>query len=141
MSDDFFDDLKRMHKGLHFILQDMVSPYDSWNENPMSWKPFIDMYEDNGKLIIVIDIAGVNPDDVKVVLQGNYLYIKGERKPFEMKGKVIYYEMEIRFGTFERVIPLPFDVNPDTVNVKAKNGLLRLEFERLNPEEKIIPIK
>ncbi len=142
MSDDFWDDFKGGGKGIHLLFQQLMSPYYPITEDMMHWKPFIDMYEADDKLIIMADIAGVDPKEIKLVIKGNFLYIKGYRKPFEEanKTKLNYYEMEIRFGPFERIVPLPYEVNKEDVKVETHNGLLRIEFVKSNQIEKIIPI-
>jgi HSP20 family protein len=73
----------------------------------------------------VIELAGVDPDAVKVVLDERTLVITGERKRPKIEGAQ-YQQMEIDYGTFQRQIRLAEAVDVDAATATYERGLLRL---------------
>jgi HSP20 family protein len=63
------------------------------------------------------------------VTGGNQLSIKGERKP-RVPEKGVTHRQERSFGTFARVLSLPFPVNPDKVDAHFENGVLTVKLAK-----------
>jgi HSP20 family protein len=62
--------------------------------------------------------------------------IKGERKSeskTEEKGMV---RSEFRYGSFERIVPLPIHVQSKKANAEYKNGILSLNLPKSEEEKK-----
>ena len=73
MSDDDFGwDFKKSGKGFHLLLQQILPAYNPFDEGAMYWKPFIDMYEADDKLIVMVDISGVDSNDITLKIKGNF---------------------------------------------------------------------
>ncbi|OAY64066.1 19.0 kDa class II heat shock protein-like [Ananas comosus] len=105
----------------------------------------------SGKLVLTVDMPGVNPSDVKVqVEEGNVLVISGERRrEKEEKGAAEgeekdkdkekeggkYLRMERRMGKFMRKFPLPQNANLDSISASYKDGVLTVTVERMPPPE------
>jgi HSP20 family protein len=63
------------------------------------------------------------------VTGGNQLSLKGGRKqPTNEKG--VWHRQERTFGTFHRVVTLPYPVDADQVEAKFENGILRLKLTK-----------
>ena len=103
---------------------------------PFSMQPWdvnVDVFEQEGKVIVRADVPGVKPEDVDVSLEGNNLVITGlkeERQEIDKKG---YYYSERSSGQFYRSIPLPKGVLGDSHNANYKNGVLEVTLRRLSP--------
>jgi HSP20 family protein len=74
---------------------------------------------------VVVDIAGVDPDDVNVTAAERTLTISGERHRGACEGRV-YQQMEIEYGPFERVVQLPQDVDLSLAEARYERGLLMI---------------
>ncbi len=95
----------------------------------------VDIYEDNGKIIIEAEIPGVNKEDLYVDVKGKHLTLGGERKTEnEVKDENVY-RRERRQGKFYRTFTLPFEVKEDLVTACYNNGILKLEVSRPHQEE------
>ncbi|MCK4234226.1 Hsp20/alpha crystallin family protein [candidate division WOR-3 bacterium] len=109
------------------------------------WMPPCDVYETEGNIIILIEIAGINKKDLRITLEGNYLHIKGFREdPSKIDGRRNYYYMELNFGPFERLVFVPCQIKARKVSVEYKQGLLKIilpKSEVGKKEEKIIEIE
>lgn len=147
MKDDIFDDLKDLQKEMIDLLGQVNSlttgPSFIPNKNIESyWQPNYDSYEINKKFIIIVELAGVNKDDINIALTSDYVKISGERKLISDVSELCYYNLEIETGKFQRTINLrDLQLDMDNYRVSFVNGLLKLEFEIRELEEKIITIE
>jgi HSP20 family protein len=73
-------------------------------------------------------IPGVTEKDMKVTVQGNQLYISGERKAPENFGKEGYVWNQIPYGKFERVLDLPAGLDLDKLQAHLHDGLLDIRI-------------
>ena len=60
-------------------------------EQTKSWFPALDLVEEKDRLVVRLELPGVDPKSVQIHLQGDVLTVSGERKDeFESKdGKVL----------------------------------------------------
>ena len=103
-----------------------------------AWVPPCDIFETPHHLVVVIELAGVSPQEIEIIVEGKKLIVKGERKELPYSSKEDYYLMEIRFGPFYREIDLPEEI--EEVKAKYLNGFLVVEGLRENSRERKIPI-
>src|SRR5579885_2335614 len=73
-------------------------------------------------------LPGVTEKDVKVTVQGNQLYISGERKPPENFGKEGYIWSQLPYGKFERVLDLPAVLDLDKLQAQLHDGVLDIRI-------------
>ncbi len=82
----------------------------------------IDVKDKGKSLVVDAELPGVAEDDIDVELHDNLLTIRGERKDEEEKEGV----SRRSYASFQRSMSLPFDVDPDAIEAKFKNGVLKL---------------
>ena len=72
-----------------------------------NWEPPLDIYETEAELWIIAALPGVELPDLDVSVEGNVLFIAGQRRlPAAARGASIH-RLEIPHGRFERRIRLP----------------------------------
>lgn len=91
-------------------------------------RPDTDVYmtEDPPTLNITIDAAGLDPDSLGVVIDGDVLTVTGQRRRPEAHGRRVYHHAEIDWGRFERRLRLSTPVDPDAGSVTYERGLLQI---------------
>lgn len=94
--------------------------------SPTSWTPMTDVYENGEQVVVVVDIAGVDKNQLKITLDGRTLYIAGRRQSPFPSASVTIRQMEIDAGEFSRRILLPGFVIFDKSECTYKDGLLRI---------------
>jgi HSP20 family protein len=103
-----------------------------------SWTPAVDLYETSDDLVLTMELPGVREKDVAASITGDLLSVKGERR-FEFDGKEHQpLHMERAYGTFERLVQLPFPVQADKVKASYRDGILEIRLpkaEELKPKE------
>lgn len=88
--------------------------------------PALESYVESGKLVVRVDLPGVDPKDVEITATGDQLTIRGKREQQrEEKGRDFIHR-EVAYGTFERVVRLPGGINPDQIKASYNNGVLEL---------------
>jgi len=94
------------------------------------WQPRVDVHESPTSIIVKVEVAGVNPDDLSVSLSADdrVLSISGERveDDTERVDRIRCYQLEIYFGQFDRHIVLPGDarIDRDKITANYKEGFL-----------------
>ncbi len=91
--------------------------------------PPVNIFEQEGNLMIVAELSGMNKDDLKIEIQNKQLRIRGKREIGYDKGASVH-RAERQPGTFDRTIKLPYQVETDKVTADYQNGLLALHMPR-----------
>jgi HSP20 family protein len=105
---------------------------DLWQVSRLSglrrgFRPQLDCFrtDEPPSFTVVVDISGVNPDDVRVIASEQTLVISGERQRQRGEGRV-YQQMEMEYGSFERVLQLPDDADASQAEARYDRGLLTI---------------
>jgi HSP20 family protein len=97
--------------------------------------PRSDVVETADGIEIAIELPGMEQNDVEVLLAGDTLTIKGEKKVERQDEKKGYYVSERSYGSVYRTIPLPSGVDTDKADASFKNGVLTVKIPH-SPEAK-----
>lgn len=98
--------------------------------------PETNVVETDKAIEVTVELPGLKPEDVKVEMKENALWITGEKKEEkEEKGKT-YHRVERRAGMFRRVLPLPAEVTTDKVDAHFTDGILKITLPKT---EKVAP--
>jgi HSP20 family protein len=73
-----------------------------------------------------VALPGVEPNEVQINLQGNYLNISGEHKSEQEKKDSDYMHKEFSYEHFERTVMLPESVDTGKINAEFNNGVLEI---------------
>ena len=87
--------------------------------------PAVDIYEDEKKVVLKLEVPGIEEKDLDVSVENNTLTVKGERKFENEEKEENFHRIERRYGSFFRAFTLPSTV--DTENVQAKLQCWRAE--------------
>jgi HSP20 family protein len=95
-----------------------------------TWAPPVDIYEQDGNLVLKAELPGIDPKDVDVRVENNVLTLRGERKFDSEVKRESCHRVERAYGTFSRAFTLPNVV--DTTNIKAefKEGVLHVTMPK-----------
>ena len=82
--------------------------------------------------------------EVEITITGNTLVIKGETKAEQREEQGNYLRQEVRYGSFQRSLQLPVDVQSDKADAVFENGMLKLTLpkaEQAKPKSIKINVK
>jgi HSP20 family protein len=92
--------------------------------------PAVDIYEDTRKVVLKLEVPGVEEKDLDIRVENHTLTVKGERK-FEAEEKEQnFHRIERRYGSFYRAFTLPSTVDTENVQAVYKAGVLKLELAK-----------
>lgn len=97
-----------------------------------SWTPSMDAIETEKGYLISAELPGMKKEDVTVMLEHDVVSVRGERKPAygEESESPTWHLSERHFGSFERSISIPKDVDPSSLEAELKDGVLFLRFAK-----------
>jgi HSP20 family protein len=95
------------------------------------WRPAADVYRSQNGWIVKFELAGVRPEDIELIVQGNRLSLRGIRRDCTALEDCRYYQMEIAYSYFERSLTLPCDLDRADVSSEYRDGMLLVRI----PEE------
>lgn len=100
------------------------------------WDLAVDVFEEKDTVIAKMGLPGINPDELKITIDGDLLSISGDRQEEHEVDEKEYYSKEIRRGSFSRVVELPAFVDEDHTEAVYKDGMLKITMPKLPEEEK-----
>ncbi|MGB9597375.1 MAG: Hsp20/alpha crystallin family protein [Candidatus Poribacteria bacterium] len=129
-----FDELETEIRKLRERMSKFLGNYSEYKTEPLEeteWSPDLDILEDKDYITVILDIPGVSANDIETTITGNLLQIKGDRKRKPSREDENYHLIGRKYGSFNRNIELPIQV--DTENVKAvyKDGVLTINLPKL----------
>ena len=101
------------------------------------WYPRADVFETADHVLVIVEVAGLARDRYQIELRpsNGTLVVRGERVelPDDVCGRLRCHQLEIYFGQFERVIPVPDadSLNAEAVEATYRDGLLRILLPRV----------
>jgi HSP20 family protein len=105
-----------------------------------SFVPAVDIYEDPAKVVLKLEVPGIEEKDLDVRVENNTLTVKGERKFEKEEKEENFHRIERRYGSFFRSFTLPSTVDSEHINASYTNGILKLELNK-KPEAQPKQIK
>jgi len=106
------------------------------------WAPSMDVSETKEALVVKAEVPGLDPNDIQISLQEQYLTIKGEKTRETTDKEERYHRVERFYGSFARSVRLPVGVDGSRVTASFKNGLLTVTLPKTAAAKgTTIPIK
>jgi HSP20 family protein len=81
---------------------------------------------DGDSLRIRVDLPGVDPQEVELIVEDNQLTLKGERKAAQEHKNGNRLGQEMRYGAFARTFTLPKGVKAEELQARYHNGVLEV---------------
>jgi HSP20 family protein len=94
------------------------------------WRPDADTYQTATTVEILVDVAGVEEDDLEVQLFEDVLVVEGRRQLPSCQEGAVYHAVGIRQGPFRVELPLPAPVDAERVEARYERGLLRITLPK-----------
>jgi len=136
-----FEEMDRMFNrflGRPFGL--MRWPRMFWPEELEAGFPAVDIFEDADNVVVKAEIPGVSKENLDVNITDEAITIRGEKKKEEKVEEKNYYRYERSYGSFQRTLPLPAEVQSDKAKAKFSNGVLEITLPK-TPEARKKEVK
>ncbi|TVM19334.1 Hsp20/alpha crystallin family protein [Oceanidesulfovibrio indonesiensis] len=92
--------------------------------------PALDIAENEDTVTVTAEVPGMKPEDIDVTLERGVLTVKGEKKFEEERKGENFHRIERSYGSFQRVVQLPTEVDEEKVAANYKDGVLTLTMPK-----------
>ena len=97
------------------------------------WQPALNVYEDEGHVLLCLELAGLAREQIHVEVVDHKLIIRGQRPvppppDIDRPGSVL--RIEIDSGPFERTVELTESVDVESIEAKLRDGFLWISIAK-----------
>ena len=94
------------------------------------WCPSADVLETPDGWLVKIELAGVSPDEVEIIISERTLHVTGVRRDATYTEGALYYQMEITYSRFSKKLNFPSAIAGAHIEQIYRDGLLVLHLRR-----------
>jgi len=96
-----------------------------------TWRPPIDVYERPDSITIVAEIAGMDREEIEVMIEGDIVSVRGSRPDPNVCDDRSFHEAYIPYGAFAADIYIPLTIDAERATAVYENGFLRIDVPRV----------
>jgi HSP20 family protein len=94
------------------------------------FRPSLDITESEKSYTIKAEMPGVAREDIEVSVDGDSLIMRGEKREETVREDERCHYTERSYGSFQRVLALPADADPDGLTASFSDGVLTVTVKR-----------
>ena len=95
-----------------------------------SFVPAVDVYEDAEKVVLKLEVPGIEEKDLDIRVENHTLTVKGERKFENEDKKANFHRIERSYGSFTRTFTVPQTVDTESVKANYDAGVLTISLAK-----------
>ncbi|MEN9869800.1 MAG: heat shock protein Hsp20 [Cyanobacteriota bacterium] len=138
-----WSEMNSLQRQLNRMFDDVLTPATLADFGNFSKVPAAELTETEENLVLKLEVPGMQPAELNIEATAKSISISGERKSqtqAEDLGKTrlsegVSFRTEFRYGSFQRVIPLPVRIQNTEVKAEYKNGILHLTLPKAEAEK------
>ncbi|MDR5708846.1 MAG: Hsp20/alpha crystallin family protein [Armatimonadota bacterium] len=129
-------ELRTMRRTLERLLDEFVEGFGTELEIPERrleaevWRPAVELYETDTDVVVRAALPGVDPKSIDVQVDDRSMTLAAERREEREERGRSYHRREMRYGRFERTLPLPVEVKPDQARATYRDGVLEVRVPK-----------
>lgn len=115
------------------FLYPMRWAWSGWPDLPTPFEgrvPRVDLLDRKNEIVLRAELPGVEKKDLDVSMGDHSVTIRASTHYEEEKEEGQYHRKEMSHGDFQRVVPLPEDIEAEKVRAKFKDGVLELKIPK-----------
>ena len=134
-NDEMASEIKRSSEQL----KNTNSNQNNWQllSHSQKWRPPTDVFETIDHIIIRVEIAGMQENDIDITFNNSVLNVSGNRlDPIE--NIKAFHQMELSFGDFLSAIEISTPISLAKAEASYQNGILIIKLPKALPKSIII---
>lgn len=96
------------------------------------WTPAVELKDAGNEFVLRAQLPGIDVKDLDVQVTKDAVALAGEHRQESKTEEGGFFRSEFHYGKFQRVIPLPVEVQNDQVKAEFKEGILSLILPKAN---------
>jgi HSP20 family protein len=92
--------------------------------------PAVDITEDDGTYKVTAELPGMTEKEIEVVVSGDMLTLKGEKKEEKEQKEKNFYLSERSYGSFQRSFCVPEGVDRNKIAADFSKGVLTISMPK-----------
>lgn len=125
-----FREIDTLQRQMNRLFERLTPTTDGGEGLGFGFVPAAEMEETDEAIQLRLEVPGLEPKDINVEVTADAVSISGERRSETKTEEKGIARSEFRYGRFQRVIPLPSEVQNDKVEAEYKDGILRLTMPK-----------
>ena len=141
---DPFEDMNRLWDQVNRLFEQSLARPEREPAPVQSWAPAVDIVETDGAIVLYLELAGISPKELDILITDDTLTIKGERKPVEKTDGKHLLRVERQYGPFQRSFTLGMPINREAVSANYRDGVLEITLpkrEEVTPKQVKIEVQ
>lgn len=90
-----------------------------------------ELFDERKKIVVRLEAPGLDADEIELQVRDKLLVVHGEKRQQRERAEGNYQILECAYGSFERSIPLPAEVDASKAKADYKRGVLQVELPKV----------
>lgn len=95
-----------------------------------------EVFDDDDRVVVRVEAPGMEKEDFDLQVIDDYLIVRGEKKMERERSEGGYHISECAYGSFERAVPLPDEVDTTKASASYRRGVLKIELPKAAPRRR-----
>ncbi len=130
-----WQEMNSIQRQLNRLFDDALTSNDGDDFGNFSRIPAAELTEADDALHLKLEVPGMSAEDLDIQVMVDRVAISGERKSETKSEENGRTRSEFRYGKFQRVIPLPVQIQNTNVTADYKDGILNLTLPKSEAEK------
>lgn len=130
-----WSEMNSLQRQLNQMFNEVSTPATLTEFGNFSRIPAAELIEHENALVLKLEVPGMQPADLNIEATAKSISISGERKSEAKSNTEGKTKSEFRYGSFQRVIPLPVKIQNTEVKAEYKDGILHLTLPKAEAEK------
>jgi HSP20 family protein len=120
--------LQRLHNEMNRLFESFFEDMPAVRPYSTGY-PALNTWEEGDDAYVEAELPGMKLEDIEVLVVGNELTIRGERKIDEPQ-QANWHRRERASGSFMRTLSLPWHIDADKVEARLQDGVLMVKLPK-----------
>lgn len=121
-------ELDRIHREVNRVFDETARRGDEGETVTRDWTPAIDVVENDERVVISVELAGLDREDVNVDVDDMRLTVSGERASLVDENSL--RRSERPHGRFSRSFALPETIDVEKISARMERGVLEIALPK-----------
>ena len=126
-----FNEMITLRHSMDRIFEDVFTPRSRpRTAAPLIWQPAVEIFDASDRVVARFEVPGADPGTIEVSVNHQRLTVRGRVLGHPVPGAT-YHLRELRYGPFERSIPLPPGLIADDATAGFRQGVLEVRIRKV----------